>query len=52
MCYVLVERYSVCRCIYYTHAIDMCPAYGTPGHYVEERTLLVGYTCGLHSSSY
>ncbi|KAJ8065520.1 hypothetical protein OCU04_006202 [Sclerotinia nivalis] len=52
MCYVLVERHSVCRCIYYTHATDMCPAYGVPGHNVEERTLLVGYICNAHSSSY
>ncbi|PQE11422.1 hypothetical protein CJF31_00001246 [Rutstroemia sp. NJR-2017a BVV2] len=49
MCFVIVERYSVCRCIYYTHAVDMCAAYGTPGHPVQERTVLVGYTCDAHS---
>ncbi|CAG8951572.1 hypothetical protein HYFRA_00007488 [Hymenoscyphus fraxineus] len=32
MCYLVVEKYSVCRCIYYQHNIDMCAAYGTPIH--------------------
>ncbi|CZS92203.1 uncharacterized protein RAG0_05553 [Rhynchosporium agropyri] len=51
MCYLVVERYSVCRCLYYKHSVDMCAAYGTPGHKVEERTVLVGYACDRHSSN-
>jgi len=27
----------------------MCDKYGKPGHAVQERTVLVGYTCGKHS---
>ena len=50
MCYLVVERYSVCRCLYYKHSIDMCPAYGQHGHSVVERTLLVGYACEKHSN--
>ena len=50
MCYLVVERYSVCRCLYYKHSIDMCAAYGTSGHRVQERTVLVGYACEIHSS--
>jgi len=49
MCYLVVERYSVCRCLYYKHSVDMCAAYGTQGHPVEERTVLVGYACERHS---
>ncbi|KAH8589688.1 hypothetical protein B0O99DRAFT_655304 [Bisporella sp. PMI_857] len=41
MCYVVVERYSVCRCLYYKHSIDMCAAYGTSGHRITERTVLI-----------
>ncbi|RSL78318.1 hypothetical protein CEP51_008314 [Fusarium floridanum] len=51
MCYQLVERYSVCRCLYYQHAIDRCAAYGRPGHYIEQRTIFVSYDCSTHSSS-
>ncbi|KAK1836329.1 hypothetical protein QBC39DRAFT_297404 [Podospora conica] len=49
MCYLLVELYSVCRCLYYQHAVDRCAAYGRPGHGVQTRTILVGHTCGEHS---
>lgn len=49
MCYLIVERYSVCRCLYYKHNIDVCPDYGRLGHLVQERTLLVGYACEKHS---
>jgi hypothetical protein len=49
MCYQLVERYSVCRCLYYRHAIDPCQAYGQYGHMVQEKTVLVGYACPTHS---
>ncbi|KAH7148645.1 hypothetical protein EDB81DRAFT_883054 [Dactylonectria macrodidyma] len=50
MCYQLVELYSACRCLYYQHAVDRCAGYGRPNHYVEQRTILVGYVCGLHAS--
>jgi len=50
MCYLVVERYSVCRCLYYQHSVDMCAAYGTQGHGIQERTVLVGYACDKHSS--
>lgn len=50
MCYLVVERYSVCRCLYYQHSVDMCAAYGTQGHGVQERTVLVGYACDKHST--
>jgi hypothetical protein len=50
MCYQVVERYSVCRCLYYKHAIDPCAAHGQRGHIAQEKTVLVGYACNLHSS--
>ncbi|KAM5352511.1 hypothetical protein ACJ41O_005233 [Fusarium nematophilum] len=50
MCYQLVELYSACRCLYYQHAIDRCASYGRPGHYIEQRTILVGYACSAHSA--
>lgn len=49
MCYQVVERYSVCRCLYYKHAIDPCGALGQLNHTVQEKTVLVGYACSLHS---
>lgn len=50
MCYRVVERYSVCRCLYYKHSIDMCAAANQQGHIVQEKTILVGYLCDDHSS--
>lgn len=49
MCYLVVERFSVCRCLYYKHDVDMCAAYGQKGHSVQERIVLVGYDCESHS---
>ncbi|KAJ5177403.1 uncharacterized protein N7500_000102 [Penicillium coprophilum] len=49
MCYKVVERYSVCKCLYFEHSIDPCSAYGQRGHEVQEKTVLVGYTCDRHS---
>ncbi|EKD21330.1 hypothetical protein MBM_00443 [Drepanopeziza brunnea f. sp. 'multigermtubi' MB_m1] len=40
MCYIVVERYSVCRCLYYKHSIDRCASYGQQGHKIQERTVL------------
>jgi hypothetical protein len=50
MCYRVVERYSVCRCLYYKHSVDMCAAANQQGHTVQEKTVLVGYLCSKHSS--
>jgi hypothetical protein len=50
MCYRLVERYSVCRCLYHKHSVDMCSDANQAGHTVQERTLLVGDLCSQHSS--
>ncbi|KAE9365059.1 hypothetical protein N431DRAFT_312814, partial [Stipitochalara longipes BDJ] len=49
MCFRVVERYSVCRCLYYRHNVDMCAEYGENGHPIQERTVLVGYACERHS---
>ncbi|CZR58627.1 uncharacterized protein PAC_08519 [Phialocephala subalpina] len=49
MCYLVVERYSVCRCLYYQHSVDYCSAHGTKNHPVQERTVLVGYSCENHT---
>lgn len=48
--YQVVERYSVCRCLYYKHAIDPTEFFGEPGAVVVEKTVLVGYACSVHSS--
>ncbi|KAF3390897.1 hypothetical protein DPV78_011283 [Talaromyces pinophilus] len=50
MCYQVVERYSVCRCLYYKHSVDPCTAYGQRNHSVQEKTVLVGYACPSHTS--
>lgn len=50
MCYKVVERYSVCKCVYFQHSIDPCSAYGQRGHGVQEKTVLVGYACARHSA--
>jgi hypothetical protein len=49
MCIQVVERYSVCRCLYYRHAVDPCSARAQRGHAVQEKTVLVGYACESHS---
>ncbi|KAH7346455.1 hypothetical protein BKA65DRAFT_502468, partial [Rhexocercosporidium sp. MPI-PUGE-AT-0058] len=51
MCYLVVERYSICRCLYYKHSTDKCAAYGKQGHGIQERTVLVGYACSRHSQT-
>lgn len=57
MCYMIVERYAACGCIYHRHGIDPCPSQGR--HQPTERTVPVGYMCpsheaqaGLQSSGY
>lgn len=49
MCIQVVELYSVCRCLYYRHAVDPCSARGQRGHTITEKTVLVGYACEQHS---
>ena len=49
MCYKVIERYAVCKCLYFEHAVDPCERYGH--HEVEEKTVLVGYVCSRHSMS-
>ncbi|KAF1959670.1 hypothetical protein CC80DRAFT_352074, partial [Byssothecium circinans] len=50
MCYQVVERYSLCRCLYYKHSLNPCSAHGQQGHTVQEKAVLVGYSCSSHSS--
>lgn len=46
MCIKVIERYAVCRCLYYSHAVDPCPAFGR--HEVKLKEVLVGYACSNH----
>ena len=48
MCVKIVERYGVCRCIYFSHPVDPCPAYGRRGHSIKTQEVLIGYTCSRH----
>ncbi|KAF7509457.1 hypothetical protein GJ744_008020 [Endocarpon pusillum] len=50
MCYQVIERYAVCRCLYYRHAIDPCQSYGQRHHHAHEKTVLTGYACPRHST--
>jgi hypothetical protein len=50
MCFKVVERFSVCGCLYFQHAVDPCEAYGQRGHAVQEKVVLVGYTCEKHTA--
>ncbi|KAF2720452.1 hypothetical protein K431DRAFT_226345 [Polychaeton citri CBS 116435] len=50
MCIQVIERYSVCRCLYYRHSIDPCASRNTRGHQIQEKTVFVGYTCNNHAS--
>ncbi|OCL05223.1 hypothetical protein AOQ84DRAFT_323239 [Glonium stellatum] len=49
MCVQVVERYSVCGCLYHKHQIDTCLLYGKGGHAVQQKIVLVGYACSAHS---
>lgn len=49
MCIQVVERYSVCGCVYFRHSIDPCPNRSQRGHFVQEKVVHVGYTCPNHS---
>lgn len=49
MCRQVLEVYAQCKCLYYQHAVDGCPRYGTRGHGITQRTIYVGYTCLNHT---
>lgn len=49
MCIQIVERYAVCRCLFYKHSVDACPSYRRRGHDITIRDVLVGYACLKHS---
>ena len=51
MCIQVVERYAVCRCIYYRHAVDPCPGYGRRDHRTIVKEVSVGYKCSKHSTA-
>ncbi|KAL7269360.1 hypothetical protein RUND412_007984 [Rhizina undulata] len=40
MCMRVVERFAVCKCIYYVHGVDQCSAYGRRGHEVQDKVVL------------
>ena len=48
MCVQVIERYAVCRCLYYKHPVDVCSYYRKKGCDVQCREILVGYTCSNH----
>lgn len=49
MCIQVIERFSVCKCVYYRHSVDPCPARAQRGHGVQEKTVYVGYACDRHA---
>ena len=51
MCIQVIERYGVCRCLYYKRAVDRCGDYHKSPHEVQTREVLVGYRCPQHTSS-
>ncbi|KAH7084898.1 transcription factor PAP1-domain-containing protein [Paraphoma chrysanthemicola] len=52
MCYQVVQRYSVCRCLYYKSAIVSCAAKAQSGHSVIQKTVLVDFACSVHSNDH
>ena len=50
MCIRVVEKYAICLCVYYRHAVNPCPAYDERGHKVKIKEVLVGYCCSRHST--
>ena len=49
MCLQVTERYAVCKCLYYKHAVDPCGNRAQRGHGIQEKTVLVGFACPSHS---
>lgn len=53
-CFVVVERFSNCHCLYYRHSVQPCATFlsNPRKHKVHERVVLVGYACPKHSEDY
>ena len=51
MCIQITERYAVCGCLYYKHAVDWCSAINTRGHTTQKKEVPVGNACSQHSSN-
>ena len=50
MCLQVVEKYAICGCVYYKHAVDPCSSYGVRYHSPKIRSVSVGTnTCPRHS---
>lgn len=49
MCIKIVERYALCRCIYFSHQVQACPVYGRRGHKIKTQEVLVSYACSRHT---
>ena len=47
MCYRVIEKYSVCGCVYHVHAVDACLAVGR--HPVVDKIVYVGMSCAAHA---
>jgi hypothetical protein len=45
MCFQIVERYSVCRCVFQEYGIDECPLYQHKGHVPQVQVILIGVLC-------
>ncbi|KAL1903975.1 hypothetical protein Sste5344_010309 [Sporothrix stenoceras] len=42
MCIQITEYYAICKCHYYTHAVDPCSSIGHKDHKVTKKTTYVG----------
>ena len=51
MCIQVTERYAVCGCVHFKHAVDPCPKAGDEGHQVLHKDIAVGYVCSQHSKT-
>lgn len=49
-CIQVIEKYSVCGCLYYIHPVDVCTRL-VDHHIPEERTVIVGFACPSHTTS-
>lgn len=46
MCIRVVEKFSVCGCVYHVHSVDRCAYYGR--HQVVDKVIWVGTSCQQH----
>lgn len=49
MCKQIIEVFPGCKCVYYVHAVDPCPAKTSKNHKVSRREVYVGGSCKEHS---